>query len=483
MTFRLATRNVAKTLTKRLAFGIFFAATVGLLFVGNTVFENSDRGLKTTYVESFSGQATLSAQSPEQFTIFGSDLPLIGEYLVLPVLPNVADLQKKLSRALPSAQILTQVTAAASLEVGTYQAGVPVFGVDFVPYFHFFPALKLIQGSLPPATSPQILLTEWQAHVIESKLGRALILGEPIVLNFAAGTDYVSRKVSFAGVYRYPSEDNLLQRIVLTDPDTARELDGYLYGDTKAVHLDTQSQELMSADVNSLFDDVSATPSESSSPGLNPDSLFDSTDRGQGPVPKLGRVDGAWNFLLVTDPQHSDEQVVKILHQTFSQPDLQVRNWRDTAGGTAEIAWFLRILFNLGLFFIAIVSCLILVNSLSLSILERTKEIGTLRALGASRSFIARLIAWETLLVVVGAGLLGLLVGSLGISALSHAHLALHNVYLEALFGSQTLHLDLASDAILFHLFLIFLLGLAAVILPVRKALSVQPVKAIAREQ
>jgi putative ABC transport system permease protein len=477
MLFALALRNVSKTWSKRLTFGVFFAATMALLFLGNTVFENSDRGLASTYVSSFTGQASLSAASAESFTIFGSDLPLIGQYLVIPVIKDADSLRQKVSQLLPKAKVVSQVTAAAKLEIGDYSEGVPVFGVDFPRYFEAFPALKILKGSLPDPTKPSILLTQKQADRIAEKLRRPLELGETIALSFAINTSFVTRQVAVAGIYEYPASDELLERIVLTDPDTARALDGYLYGQAE-VNLDDKSKSLLSSGLDDLFSGTDSS-AEQGKGGLSPEELLKQV--GNKPAaPVKGSIEGAWNFLVI---QSGPGNTIETLKNAFAGQPVQVRDWRETAGGNAQIAWFLRVIFNLGLLFIAVVSCLILVNSLSLSILERTKEIGTMRALGAERSFVGGLIAWETVLVVVGMGAVGIFAGALAVVGISAAHFKLTNVYFASLFGSGRLHLSLSWHAVAEHLALTLGLGLVSVIVPVRRAVSIQPVKAIAREQ
>jgi putative ABC transport system permease protein len=483
MLFRLALRNVGKTLPKRLAFGSFFAATMALLFLGNTLFENSDRGLAATYVDSFTAQASLSAPSPEQFTLFGSDLPMIGDFLILPILPHADALAQKITAARPHAQTLAQVSALATLAYGSFRQNVPVFGVDFPHYFQFFPSLKVLSGHIPAATEPAAMLTKAQGDEVARSLGRPLVIGETFTLNFLVGNSFVSRKVALAGVYDHPAADQLADRIVLTDPDTARALNGYLYGAT-AKPLDAATQHLLDTDLDSLAAEfssasasgfgASATPSPAPTPAPATEAASAQPAAPEGP---------AWNFLLVREAGRSDAEVLASVKAAVAGETLQVRDWRETAGGSALIASFLRILFNVGLFFIAVVSCLILINSLSLSILERTREIGTMRALGAERSFVGGLIAYETLILVFGTGLFGILVGVAATYALDAAHLPLTNVYLSSLFGGRQLRVQPSWSGVVFHAFLGLVLGGASVLLPVRRALSIQPVKAIARDQ
>lgn len=66
-----------------------------------------------------------------------------------------------------------------------------------------------------------------------------------------------------------------------------------------------------------------------------------------------------------------------------------------------------------GLLGLAVVIAVIgIANTLSLSIVERTKEIGLLRAVGLTRRQTRRMVRWEAIIVAVFGALLGVLVGS-----------------------------------------------------------------------
>ena len=54
-----------------------------------------------------------------------------------------------------------------------------------------------------------------------------------------------------------------------------------------------------------------------------------------------------------------------------------------------------------------------IVNTLMLSVFERTREIGLLRAVGMTRRQTRRMIRWEAVIIAVFGGVLGILVGTL----------------------------------------------------------------------
>lgn len=118
-----------------------------------------------------------------------------------------------------------------------------------------------------------------------------------------------------------------------------------------------------------------------------------------------------------------------------------------------------------------IIAALGVVNTMALSVLERTREIGLLRAVGASRRQVRRMIRWEAVLVAFTGALAGVVVGLLaGISlrqALSGD-------------GIEVLVIPLATVVVI--LVLAVLLGVLAAALPARRAARLDILGAIATE-
>jgi putative ABC transport system permease protein len=80
------------------------------------------------------------------------------------------------------------------------------------------------------------------------------------------------------------------------------------------------------------------------------------------------------------------------------------------AQSTGQVTLVLNLLY--GLLALAIVIAVLgVINTLSLSVIERTREIGLLRAIGTTRRQIRRLIRLESVLIAVHGALLGLGLG------------------------------------------------------------------------
>lgn len=135
-----------------------------------------------------------------------------------------------------------------------------------------------------------------------------------------------------------------------------------------------------------------------------------------------------------------------------------------------QVSQLLRFIFAL-LVLAVIIAVLGIVNTLSLSVLERTREIGLLRAVGTLRSQIRRMIAVESILIAVFGALLGIALG-IGYGVLLQRALASQGIGELGVDGAQ-LAWFLAAAGIA---------GLVAALWPAWRASRLNLLRAIASE-
>ncbi len=129
---------------------------------------------------------------------------------------------------------------------------------------------------------------------------------------------------------------------------------------------------------------------------------------------------------------------------------------------------------------IAFVSVSLIVSSIMIgiityiSVLERTKEIGILRAIGASKKNISQVFNAETFIIGLIAGIIGV-----GISLLT---LIPANAVIHSLTGIQTINASLPPVAAVILIILSVILTLIGGIIPSRKAAKKDPVTALRSE-
>jgi putative ABC transport system permease protein len=118
-----------------------------------------------------------------------------------------------------------------------------------------------------------------------------------------------------------------------------------------------------------------------------------------------------------------------------------------------------------------LIAVLGVVNTLALSVLERTRELGLLRAVGLGRAQTMRMVTVEAVVISVFGALLGLVVGAgLGAAVVQ----ALHDQ------GITTLALPWTQMAV--YLALAAVVGVVAAVLPAIRASRVNVLRAIAYE-
>jgi putative ABC transport system permease protein len=79
--------------------------------------------------------------------------------------------------------------------------------------------------------------------------------------------------------------------------------------------------------------------------------------------------------------------VIASLNLWFAQEgiDALAADWKAAAGPFASSIDVVRIVFNIAIIIVAVVAVIIMMNTLVISVIERTGEIGTMRALGAQK--------------------------------------------------------------------------------------------------
>ena len=173
--------------------------------------------------------------------------------------------------------------------------------------------------------------------------------------------------------------------------------------------------------------------------------------------------------LLKTDGSAATEQAVK--HALTGYPNLKIQTTAEfQASQQAQVNQLLGIVY--ALFGLAIIIALIgIVNTLVLSVFERTHEIGLLRAVGMKRRQIRAMIRSESVILAVFGAVIGIVVGTgLGL-ALSWS-----------LKAQGITNISVPWPSLLVFLLLSAVLGLVAASWPARRAAKLDVLAAIAAE-
>ncbi len=127
---------------------------------------------------------------------------------------------------------------------------------------------------------------------------------------------------------------------------------------------------------------------------------------------QLLQTDRVTKLVVGLDSTDNTDAVHKALLAKINRPDIRIKKWQELA----TFYWQVRSFFmGIFVFMCTIVFFMVIMssaNTLLMAMFERTREIGTMLAMGTPRSWIMRLFLAEGLLTGVLGAVLGLLVGN-----------------------------------------------------------------------
>jgi len=147
--------------------------------------------------------------------------------------------------------------------------------------------------------------------------------------------------------------------------------------------------------------------------------------------------------------------------------DLEISTWQELSAFYRQVKGMFDMIFSFILAIVLTIVVMSVTNAMGMSVVERTREIGTLRAIGLKRAGVVRLFVAEALLLVglgCAAGLALTLLARLGVNALQFSYTPPNGS------GKVLLLVGLDAGRMVFTACLLGLLGLAAAVFPARRA-------------
>lgn len=485
---KLALRNIFRRFKKSLLMIILIASGMMTLFVVNSIFESTNSGLRASFVQSLTGDLALCPITEEAISIFGNETPIVSEYVSVPPIINWRDINNRLNEESSIESHTSIVSGNSLIQTNGYSGNVAYFGIDPKTYFSVCDGIVIQAGSLPEDGKPGILINSVRALEIEKAIGRPLNKEDSFTLSMMLNGSFVIRKLPFSGVYKYTSPSEALNRVVLIDLQSARSLSGYLAGyvqKKKTVEVEEVNIEpVVSVEASSINDDFESAEdvTVSNTNGVSLKKIDEMLATVESESDMVQVDSGAYNFVLIKTKNSSQNPLVLAnLKSTLLKEGYQIKlmNWRDTAGNAALILFAIQMIFYIGILFIAIGAMFIITNGLVISVLERTAEIGTMRALGANKVFISKLFIIETMILTLVSSIIGIFFGAVIASMLSKSGIALDNSLLISLFGGAQIKPVITIQAVFFHLAIALVIGSLSWLYPVKLALAVEPVSAM----
>ena len=480
MLLRIAYRNLREHQTKTLIIGSIIALGMLVLVVGNSVIDTAAAGIETNYTENFTGDIIVAAEG-----VGTPGLTLDAVFSAedaTPAIPNYDETMRFLAQydGVAATNPLTLGLASTQID-GTGFGIVQLYGTDPVQYENFFPDnIRLLEGSfLNPGQEGAIVLSTATLEMLEESAAREIHVGDRILVTAQnQRTGIRIRELEVVGVFEFTADAQTLQFVSFASITDVRILNGM----TARRSAEAVEVASFSSDEDSLFGGGLVAEAETMESGARDfESLLGDTSQRS----LLAETDEtAWHYILVRlDNPDEAARMVSDLNRVFDANGMDVVafEWIDGAGTVAQLTNTLKLIFNWLIVVVAVVAVIIIMNTLVISVTERIPEIGTMRAIGAQRRFVRRMIVAETLMIAVVFGVVGILAGVGVTGILGATGIESSNEVLQIFMGGPVLSPVVSGVSVFQSLIAVILVGIVASLYPASIALGIQPVTAMSQ--
>jgi ABC-type lipoprotein release transport system permease subunit len=158
---------------------------------------------------------------------------------------------------------------------------------------------------------------------------------------------------------------------------------------------------------------------------------------------------------------------------------IKLIDWQSASGLVGQFVTVIRLVLYVAITIIFLVALIIINNAMLMATMDRIPEIGTMRAIGAQRSFILWMVLLETVTLGLIAGTAGTLAGVGIISWLHSVGIRATEDILVFLFSGPRLYPTVGISQVLISLGVILLVSIVSTLYPARIATRVQPTEAM----
>jgi len=482
MVFFLVLRNIAGNKKNSAIIALLIAVITFLFFIGNSVIGKSDLGLRQAFVQSLTGDVVLEAKADVTMNLFGANTPIIDVFFNIPPLPAYELVAEIIRAETGVAGLTSQVSGKAYMDLLGVREPVLLCGIDADSYFKLFPGIILEEGRLLNAGEYGAMITIERAKRIEAQSGQYPQIGMPLLFTSGGAVGFKIREVPLVGIYSYANPGQFMNEIVIIDPQTVRVLNSIQVATSQNVELSENALSLLNANADDIFNDIFTLQEENEKQEEFSAGMLESFLSENKTEETIDLTGGDWNFIILTLERNKNIRAfIDYINKKIESYGVTAVDWRIAAGSSAILLLLIQALFNIGIFLVCVAGVITVINILLIGVFRRTREIGTLRAIGASDMYIASLVLLENIVITVFAGAVGILGGALFIKWINSLSLQIPNELIASLLGNNVLSLSFIPFIAALSFVLAVVLGIFVSIYPIYVTVRVEPIEAVRR--
>ena len=163
--------------------------------------------------------------------------------------------------------------------------------------------------------------------------------------------------------------------------------------------------------------------------------------------------------------------------------NLEIKTWEDLNALFVEFEGFAQSYIGIFYMIILAISASVIINTLIMSVYERTREIGILSAIGMRGGRIMMLFLTESSLLAVGGVIMGIILGLLATAYFNRHGFYVGNMGLSGITIADTIYARLTVDNVINLTIMTFIVTILAGLYPAVMASRMQPVEALRAEK
>lgn len=468
LTLKIALRTLMRRKGRAVLIGVLVGFGTFLIVFGTTFTASTSEASRASIIDNFTGDLIVySAKSKELPSPFAFQTPL----------PPVQNLQKlgELLSSVPEVEAFvpySQNYAIIQVEREGKKIDLPFifYAVEPRPYREIFRNAEMREGSFfgvedrEGAAQAQsgVVISRYQHEQYVKNYGVSLTTGEPVtVLGVTeGGVNTVGGRL--VGIFEPKHYKNVFDYINFIDASTYSQL----YNFTGVQALPEEFNQGLAA----------ALESEDALFSLAMEEGFGKLD-----VSTL-KAEAVSGYTMVAVKLKDHEALGKVVAEIKGKGEelgIKVATWKEASGFYATISSALQAFIVVTTALIFMIVTLIFTNTLIINVVERTGEIGTMRALGTDKSFIRGLFLTETLILNLAASLAAMALSLVLMAGLSRQGIPLPDTIAQFLVGGGRLPLEIRFLPFVQALAVVVGVSVLATLYPVKVATSITPLKAM----
>lgn len=282
------------------------------------------------------------------------------------------------------------------------------------------------------------------------------------------------------GTFRFKSFENspLAGNFSLIDLTSFRELYGFMTESRRKQNKEIEAEmgvsDISKNDIESIFGETPSpapTPSDSPSPVNTPKPAITSEQT----------QDVFINAAIFLKDPNEIPQTLEAINAVNQKEHLglQAVDWLSASGIVGQMTLALRLILFSFVFILFGIAALMIMNSLLMATMERQQEIGTMRAIGAPKSFLYKVFLIETALTSLLFGGLGTLGALILIFTVGRNGIPAQGDVAKFFFSGPKLYFGVHWDQILIVLAIILFISFLATQYPAWRAMKISPLRAM----